>query len=445
MENARTAIIILGASGDLAKRKLIPALLNLCREGVMGQSTAIIGCGRSAFTDGEFRALFNASEPFASRLSYHKGIAGLKHHIADKGEFSRVIIFFSLPPLVYSETAHELVSEGFGSETSIIIEKPFGADYQTAAALNRQLARYFDESRIYRNDHYLAKEAVQNILVFRFANSLFYPVWNNQFIESIQISAAETQGVGSRAAYFDTAGILRDMVQNHLMQLLCLMTMEPPHSLAPERIAEKKVELLRAISIESCNRYQYEGYTREPGVAPDSLTETYAELKLRIDNFRWAGTPVYLRCGKKLDRDSTEIGIRFKNLPINVFAQYGPASCNEIVFMIQPQEGIIISTVSKEPGNEIRLKQTAMTFCYHNSFTKEIPEAYERLLLDAVRGDHTLFVTAAETELSWKILEPVLDKGDLGSYPQGDAPAGKMEVDWIEFGNYCCNCSRPPI
>ncbi|HEX7511429.1 MAG TPA: hypothetical protein VF335_09030, partial [Chitinivibrionales bacterium] len=235
MENARTAIIILGASGDLAKRKLIPALLNLCRAGVMGQSTAIIGCGRKAFTDGEFRALFNASEPFASRLSYHQGIAGLKGHVADKGEFSRIIIFFSLPPRVYSETAHELVSEGFGSETSIIIEKPFGADYQTAAALNRQLARYFDESRIYRNDHYLAKEAVQNILVFRFANSLFYPVWNNQFIESIQISAAETQGVGSRAAYFDTAGILRDMVQNHLMQLLCLMTMEPPHSLAPER------------------------------------------------------------------------------------------------------------------------------------------------------------------------------------------------------------------
>jgi len=441
MENARTAIIILGASGDLAKRKLIPALLALCRRGEIDRSTVIIGSGRTDVTDAEFRTMLGASEPLTSMLFYHRGISGLKQYVAHKGAFSRIIIFFSLPPNVYSETARQLVAEGFGQETSIIIEKPFGADYQSAEALNGQLTECFSESQIFRNDHYLAKEAVQNILVFRFANALFFPVWNSRYIESIQISASETQGVGKRGSYFDTAGILRDMVQNHLMQLLCLMTMEPPHSLRPEDIAQKKIELLHAISIEACNRGQYNGYTAEPGVAPGSTTETFAELKLSIDNFRWAGTPVYIRCGKKLDRDGTEIGVRFKPLPVHLFEKQGPATPNEIVFIIQPQEGIIVRMSSKVPGNELALTKTAMTFCYHDSFGKEIPLAYQRLLLDAVRGDHTLFVTARETEVSWKILEPVLDKGGVLPYEGGSAIAGGLGVEWINFNDYCCNCS----
>jgi glucose-6-phosphate 1-dehydrogenase len=235
---------------------------------------------------------------------------------------------------------------------------------------------------------------------------------------------------------------LRDMVQNHLMQLLCLLTMEPPLSLRPEDIAEKKIELLRALSIEACKRYQYEGYTREPGVSAGSETETHAELSLRIDNFRWGGTPVYVRCGKMLDRTSTEIGIRFKNPPVDLFHQGGPTMFNEIVFMIQPQAGIIVSMSSKEPGSEMTLKRTAMTFCYHDSFDKEITEAYQRLLLDAIRGDHTLFVTARETELSWKILEGVLDKGSVLPYACGSPPPGGLGVDWIVFNNYGGSCSR---
>lgn len=283
---------------------------------------------------------------------------------------------------------------------------------------------------------------MQNILVFRFANALFFPVWSNRYIDSIYISATETQGVGTRGPYFDGSGILRDMVQNHLMQLLCLMTMEPPGGLRAEDIAEKKVELLRAISIDSCTKSQYEGYTAEKGVAPDSTTETFAELKLRIDNFRWAGTPVYIRCGKMLNRNSTEIGIRFKKLPINLFPAGAGSFFNEIVFLIQPQEGIIVSITSKEPGNEIRLKRTSMTFCYHDSFDKEIPEAYQRLLLDAVRGDHTLFVTSRETELSWRILDGVLDKGEVSRYAPGSAAPSALGVDWIDFNDFCCNCSR---
>jgi glucose-6-phosphate 1-dehydrogenase len=330
MGTGRTAIVILGASGDLAKRKLVPALIHLCHSGKIDQSTVIVGEGRSDFSDAEFRNSFKTPEPLASMLFYHKGITGLKSFLADKGDFPRSIVFFALPPQVYSATARELVQEGFGPDTSIIIEKPFGADYQTAVALNRQLSDCFDEQRIYRNDHYLAKEAVQNILVFRFANSIFYPVWNNNYIESIQINASETLGVGTRSAYFDKAGILRDMVQNHLMQLLCLMTMEAPVSLGAEDIAEKKVELLRALSIEACDRRQYEGYVKEPGVAPGSSTETYVELIFRINNFRWAGVPVYLRCGKALDRNGTEIGVRFKPVPGIVFDKQGPLPPNEI-------------------------------------------------------------------------------------------------------------------
>ena len=442
MDTARNAIIILGVSGDLAKRKLIPALLSLCRRGEIDQSTVIVGAGRSDFTDGGFRTLFKVPESFASRIFYHQGTAGLKTFLAGKGDFSKIIVFFSLPPHVYSQTAKDLAEEGFGAETSIIIEKPFGADYQSAKALNRQLAACFDESRIFRNDHYLAKEAVQNILVFRFANSLFYPVWNNQYVESIQISACETQGVESRGAYFDKAGILRDMVQNHLMQLLCLIAMEPPLTLTPEDIADKKLELLRAVTIDACNRFQYDGYREEKGVAPASLTETYAELKLHIDNFRWAGVPVYIRCGKALDRTGTEIGVRFKPVPGILFSKQGPQRPNAIVFMIQPQEGIVLSMTSKEPGNELKLTNTSMTFCYHDSFDKEIPEAYQRLLLDAVRGDHTLFVNQLETEQSWKALDEILDKGPVLPYARGEEPPGRFDIQWIDFKDYCGKCSR---
>lgn len=440
MNNQRNAIVILGASGDLAKRKLIPALLRLCQRGEIDVSTVIIGSGRSDFTDESFRALFNVPPRFAARLFYHKGMSGLKKYVSTKGEFSRVIVFCALPPQVYSSTARELFEEGFGPDTSIIIEKPFGSDYQSAHDLNEQLTEYFEEKNIFRNDHYLAKEAVQNILVFRFANSLFYPLWNNHYVESIQISATETKGVGTRAAYFDKSGILRDMVQNHLMQLLCLLTMEMPLTLRPEDISGKKIDILRSLSIQECHRGQYEGYREETGVDPHSTTETFAELKLHIDTVQWAGVPVFIRSGKGLNRNGTEIGVRFKPLAFSLFGESAP---NAIVFMIQPEEGIVLSMSSKEPGGTIKLTNTNMTFCYSDAFDNEIPEAYQKLLLDAVRGDHTLFVNARETELSWRNLEPVLDKGELAMYARGSLPPTSYDVEWINFEQYGGACRRP--
>ncbi len=441
----RSAIVILGASGDLAKRKLIPALLKLCQKGQLDQSTIIVGSGRSEYTDDGFREHFGVTDRFASHLFYYRGITGLKKFLTGKGDFSRIVVFFALPPRVYSETAMRLRTEGFGDETSIIIEKPFGVDYADAVELNRQLLNCFPESNIFRIDHYLAKEAVQNILIFRFANPIFYPVWNNHYIESIQISASETIGVGDRGAYFDQAGILRDMVQNHLMQMACLLTMEAPLTLSPEDVVQKKIEILRSISIEACHRWQYEGYGKESGVREQSSTETYAELKLGISTMRWAGVPVYLRCGKALNRNGTEIGVRFKPLPGILFEKQDRLAQNMIIFMIQPNAGIIMSMAGKEVGSEIKLTNTNMRFCYSDRTgddeVREIPEAYQRLLLDAVRGEHTLFVTAPETELSWKVMSGVLDRGAVDSYAKGRQPQTKLGIEWIDFEQYCKTCS----
>ena len=439
MEQKKYAIIILGASGDLAKRKLIPALERLFTRGEIDSSTIIVGSGRTDFSDEAFRSHCGVSGPFAHQLFYHKNITGLRSYLSEKGEFGRIIIFMSLPPQVYAQTAAELSAEGFERTTSIIIEKPFGFDYESAVELNKHLTSYFNESNIYRNDHYLAKEAVQNILVFRFANALFYPFWNNTYIESIQISSSEIQGVGKRGNYFDHAGIIRDMVQNHLMQMLCLITMDPPLSLLADDISARKIEVLRTIHIDQCFRSQYEGYSSEPGVQPASKTETFAELKLSIDNPRWAGVPVYLRSGKALNRDGTHIGVRFKRLPISLFNEQNLQQ-NTIVFTIQPMAGILMRMVSKVPGDEMILKNTNLTFCYHSSFGGEIPEAYQRLLLDAIHGDHTLFVDAHETELSWQLLGSVLDTGSLDHYPQGTMPQTKLAIEWIDFKSYHNTC-----
>ncbi len=310
-----TVIVILGASGDLARRKLIPALSTLFNKGEVDDSIRIVGSGRTKLSDDAFRDSFNIEGKFRDLLSYHPGIDGLKSYIDSVGTFERIIFFFSLPPKVYADTAANLSAEGFKENVNLIIEKPFGYDYASAKELNSRLNAYFDESQIFRIDHYLAKEAVQNILVFRFANSIFHPVWNSGYIESIQINAFEQIGVEDRGAYFDGAGMIRDMVQNHLMQMLCLLTMEAPVSLDAEEIRAQKINVLKAIEVEECYRGQYKGYHNELGVAPDSKTETYAEMKLKINNFRWNGVPVYLRAGKALHRKGTEIGIKIRELP----------------------------------------------------------------------------------------------------------------------------------
>jgi len=435
-----SAIVILGASGDLARRKLIPALAKLYEKGAIDSSSLIVGTGRTPFNNNSFRARFNISTEFSELLYYHRGISGLRQFIKKKGSFSRIIFFMALPPSVYSATAEALLKDGFGQESILIIEKPYGHDYKSATKLNTQIKSFFDESRIFRIDHYLAKEAVQNILVFRFANSLFYPVWNSRYIESIQINAFESIGVGNRGAYFDKAGIIRDMVQNHLMQLLSLITMEAPVSLDAEDIRIQKINLLKALSFLECYRYQYDGYRDEKGVAPDSSTETYAELKLLINNFRWTDMPVYVRAGKALNRKGTEIGIRFKTLPRLLFNEKGDILPNKIIFKIQPAEGIILDLSSKIPGSDMRITNTNMNFCYRDSFDQEIPEAYQRLLLDALKGDRTLFVSAEETELSWKKIGNFLDRGKLKVYQKGTVPESSFDIEWIDFEKYGSVC-----
>ncbi len=377
----------------------------------------------------------------ASRLYYQKGISGLKERLSSLGDFSRFIFFLALPPEVYTATARELCKEGFGQGASIIIEKPFGYDYASAERLNRELTACFDESQIFRIDHYLGKEAVQNILVFRYANALFYPIWNSRYIESIQISALEDAGIFERGAYFDHAGIIRDMVQNHLLQLLCLLTMEAPTTLSSADIRLQKISLLRSMSVEACFRAQYKGYRSEAGVRPDSTTETFAELKLSIGDFRWTGTTVTIRSGKAAPRKATEIGFVLRPLPKLLFNTQGDIAPNRIIFKIQPNEGIILDLSSKVPGTDAAIAGTHMNFCYRDSFTGEIPEAYKRLLLDAIKGDRTLFVSAEETEAAWKLLEPVLDKGELEFYERGTMPESQLGIDWIDFETYKGICS----
>jgi glucose-6-phosphate 1-dehydrogenase len=441
MQTSQSAIIILGASGDLAHRKLIPALARLFEQEKLDKTSIVVGSGRTELSDEQFRADFELPAAFADSMYYHQGLEGIKAFIDSKGSFRKVIVFMALPPRVYAHTAEELAREGFGAETTLIIEKPFGYDFDSAHRLNADLLHYFDEQQIYRIDHYLAKEAVQNILVFRFANSLFSPVWNSHYIDTIQINAFETIGVEDRGAYFDNAGIIRDMIQNHLTQLLALLTMEAPVSLNAEDIRTQKIDILKALDIRECCRYQYRGYHQEKGVAPDSTTETFAEMKLFINTFRWAGVPVYIRTGKALNRKGTEIGIRFKPLPRLLFNEQGEVESNKIIFKIQPAEGIVIDLSSKMPGGEARLLNSNLTFCYRDHVGSEIPEAYQRLLLDALRGDRTLFVSAEETELSWQKFQPFLDNGPVHSYERGTVPAPCLTHSWIDFDRYVSACA----
>jgi glucose-6-phosphate 1-dehydrogenase len=440
MSKRCTAIVILGASGNLTQKKLIPALYQLYRKGQLSDCALIVGEGRTKFTDEQFRRQVGAVDDFAKLIVYHQGTSGLKSFLSEREAVSRIIFFFALPPSVYGSTAQELVAEGFGKESSIIIEKPFGSDYLSAQSLNENLTRFFSESQIFRNDHYLAKDAVQNILVFRFANSLFHPVWNSSYIESIQINAFEEATVSDRAQYFDKAGILRDMVQNHLMQLLCLLTMEPPLTLDADDIRQRKMDVMRSLTVRQSHRWQYEGYRDEKGVDPVSTTETFAELSLEINTSRWAGTPIYVRTGKALHRTGTEIGVRLKRLPRLLYNEKGTLPQNDIVFLIQPFAGIFLGLSSKTPGMDIRLSDTNMKFCYNKAFDVQIPEAYQKLLLDAFQGDHTLFVGGRETELSWRVLEPVLDAGPCRFYPKKTVPKTEMGIEWIDFDKYELAC-----
>ena len=435
-----TAIIIAGASGDLAKRKIIPALDVLFKTGKISDSCAIIGTGRSEFTDESFRERFEVSGQFSKMLTYHKGFSGIKKSLESKGNFTKTVIFLSLPPSVYAASVNELAAEGFGEDVTIVIEKPFGYDHGSAKELNIAITSHFTESQIFRIDHYLAKEAVQNILVFRFANSVFAPVWNANYIESIQINAFEEIGIEDRGAYFDKSGTIRDVIQNHLTQLICLMTMEAPVSLSANDIRCQKTNILRVMKLAESTRFQYKGYRDEKGVAKDSTTETFAEQKLFINNSRWAGMPIYIRAGKAVGRRGTEIGIRFKKLPTILFNKDDTVEPNKIIFKIQPAEGIVIDMSSKVPGADLRITNTNMNFCYRDSFSQDIPEAYQKLLMDALIGDRALFISSDEAELQWQVFNKFLDRGKIIEYEKGTPPPPCDNEVWIDFEKYASVC-----
>jgi glucose-6-phosphate 1-dehydrogenase len=465
-------VVIFGATGDLTRRKLVPALYDLGCVGCTSRNFDVLGIGRSKLTDDDLRARLRDGaatskdarnftdegwNDFAKRLHYLIGDANhpefyphLKAKIEEmqKSGASRNILFYvstqaSLaPPIVEGLGSVGLAhnSEGW---TRIILEKPFGHDLKSAQELNEIVAHVFDESSVYRIDHYLGKETVQNILMFRFGNSMFEPVWNRNYIEYIEITAAEKLGVENRGAFYEETGALRDMVANHLLQLLMLTAMEPPVSFDADAVRGHKVEVLSAVPPMTKEevaartvRGQYgpgqidgqpvPGYRQEPGVNPNSLTETYAAVEFHVDNWRWAGVPFYVRAGKRLANQFTEIAVHFKRTPQALFSR-SPKDVhhNVITMRIQPNEGISLSFGAKQPGQQMRAIRVDMDFSYRDAFGAETPAAYETLLLDAMRGDATLFTRRDEVEAEWRIITPIeeawaeLPAPQFPNYPAG--------------------------
>ncbi len=463
---APCCVVIFGASGDLTKRKLVPALYALAAEGSLPPELAVIGAGRTAMTDEEFRADMRQGLEEYSRIplrddlwdrfaagvryvTYDKdaddGLDGLRTALdaadAERGTAGNRLFYFSTPPSAVVPLADRLNAAGLTAQPStgfvrVIVEKPFGRDLRSARELNERLHGAFVEEQIYRIDHYLGKETVQNLLVFRFANGIFEPLWNRQYIDHVQITVAESIGVEGRGSYYEQAGALRDIVQNHIMQLVAIVGMEAPSNFDAEMVRDEKVKLLRAVrpihpddALSHSVRGQYSagridgepvpGYRDERGVAPDSLRETFVALKLDIDNWRWAGTPFYLRTGKRMPKRSTEIAIQFRRVPHSPFSGSVAVAAgampedaidpNLLVLRIQPDEGITLRFGAKLPGQALRIESVNMEFMYGNAFRKQSPDAYERLLLDCMLGDPTLFAREDEVEEAWRFCTAILD------------------------------------
>src|ERR1700759_893636 len=467
-----TALVIFGATGDLAHRKLLPALYNLAHEGALPERFELIGVSRRDRPDADFRSDARASiEKFSRRKPDPNVLEGLLANARyvpgsfdDDEVYSELertlsefdqqaghpldrVFYLSTAPEFFPVIAGKLGAAGLNdtekAQVRIVIEKPFGYDLASARQLNVEVLEEFDETQVFRIDHYLGKETVQNLFALRFANALFEPVWNRNFIDSVQITAAEDIGIGSRAGYYEGAGALRDLVQNHMMQLLALLAMEPPTAFEANRLRDEKVKVLEAIAPPTVAqgpsmavRAQYgpgivagtevPGYRDEPGVAPDSRTETYAALRLHVSNWRWAGVPFYLRTGKRLARTVTETAATPKPVPHLAFQSTGSVGvqANQIVLTVQPDEGVSVSLGAKIPGSRLRMRPVNMEFRYGTSFMSESPEAYERLILDAMRGDATLFTRNDEIEALWGIIDPILEAWDndkSSTIPQYDA------------------------
>ncbi len=493
------ALVIFGASGDLTKRKLVPAVYALAHDGLLPDRFAVIGVARREKTHAAFRDEMRAGveqysryrplkaeawdrlarclsylpASFEDAAGYQKLSAMLAETERSHGAGPNVMYYLATPPTSYAPIVAGLGSAGLAADawdgapggggaaarggaparggwSRIIIEKPFGRDLATARALNAEIHQVFRERQVYRIDHYLGKETVQNILTFRFGNSIFEPLWNRRYVDHVQVLVAEEVGVEGRGGYYDTAGAVRDMVQNHMLQVLSLVAMEPPATFEPDAVRDEKVKVLRAVRPiplarldELTVRAQYAAgavggktlpaYTAEPGVAPDSATETYAALRLEIDNWRWAGVPFYLRTGKALGRRVTEVTIQFRQPPLLLFQHADHAGHedrdlvqpNRLTLRIQPDEGITLRVGVKPPGPRISLVPARLGLSYKEQFGVQPQEAYERLLLDCMLGDSTLFIRRDEVETAWALVTPLLEawaaagrKGSA-SYPAG--------------------------
>ena len=457
-----TTLVIFGATGNLAQLKLLPALYNLAHDGSLPEVFNVVGFARGSekpYSELALESIRDHSrrtpdEAVLGRLvgqidfvassfdqpDAYEQLKGIVDAIDERTatKANRVFYLSTAPdffPVIVEQLAHAGLAEG----ARIVIEKPYGTDLASSRELTRSLLQHIDERQIFRIDHYLGKETVQNILALRGANAMFEPLLNRDLVDNVQITAAEALGCEGRAGYYDHAGALRDLVQNHMLQLLALLTMEPPNTFGAEKIRDAKRNLLESIpSPDNAVRAQYDGYMDEDGVAPGSRTETYAALRLEIDNQRWAGVPFYLRTGKRLARKCTEIAITLKPVPHLAFQNGGTAlSPNQLVLTVQPEEGISLSLAAKSPGRTMQLEPVTMDFRYGTSFLSESPEAYERLILDAVRGDATLFTREDEVEASWMICDPVLkawaaDEERPPVYAPGSA--GPAEADALLGG-----------
>jgi glucose-6-phosphate 1-dehydrogenase len=469
------ALTVFGASGDLTRRKIFPALYSLACRRMLPEQFAVVGVARRDWTDEEFRERMEHAVREFGRDDFDEGVwewlAGATRYIAldfadeegedrlaallteldeERGTRGNRVYYLAIPPQAMA-TVVEAVGKRRGAEgwTRLIVEKPFGHDLESARALTALISRYFTEEEVFRIDHYLGKETVQNMLALRFANGIFEPIWNRQFIDHVQITVAETLGSEGRAGYYEQAGAIRDIFQNHMLQLVALTAMEPPIDFTAESVRNEKVKVLKAIHTPGPKhivRGQYgpgysegkevPGYRQEEGVAPDSMTESYVAAKLFVDNWRWADTPFYVRTGKRLARRETTIAIQFQRAPHPPFEDAATEELkpNRLLVHVQPDEGVSLAIAAKVPGQGMRLRTVNMDFIYGGAFRTDLPEAYERLLLDAMLGDQTLFTRSDEVEEQWAIVDSIVAawKRDRPSFPNYAAgtwgPAAAKEL-----------------